>query len=67
MKEQKEKDLKVSVKGNIRDLLAFKNLTSQRKKNIEKASDEFHLSHVDPFAILLYFALPTGCLPINHG
>ena len=44
MKEQKEKDLKISVKGNIRDLLAFKNLTSQRRKNIETASEEFKKS-----------------------
>ena len=42
MKE--EKDLKISVKGNIRDLLAFKNLTSQRRKNIEHASEEFKKS-----------------------
>jgi ferredoxin-NADP reductase len=41
MKEEIKKKLKVSVKGNIRDLLAFKNLTSQRRKNIDKASDEF--------------------------
>ncbi len=41
MKEEKQKSLKVSVKGNIRDLLAFKNLTSQRRKNIEKASEDF--------------------------
>jgi ferredoxin-NADP reductase len=41
VKEEKEKSLKVSVKGNIRDLLAFKNLSSQRRKNIDKASEEF--------------------------
>jgi ferredoxin-NADP reductase len=41
VKEETMKKLKVSVKGNIRDLLAFKNLTSQRRKNIDKASEEF--------------------------
>ena len=41
MKEEIKKKLKVSVKGNIRDLLAFKNLTSERRKNIDKASEEF--------------------------
>ncbi len=41
MKEDQKQKLKVSVKGNIRDLLAFKNLTSQRRKNIDKASEEF--------------------------
>lgn len=35
----KEKKLDVSVKGNIRDLLAFKNLISDREKKISKAPD----------------------------
>ncbi len=40
MKDDKDKKLSVSVKGNIRDLLAFKNLVSERKKKIEKASNK---------------------------
>ena len=44
MKEEKEKSLKVSVKGNIRDLLAFKNLTSERKKYIDEAPETFKQS-----------------------
>lgn len=57
MKDQKEKDFKISVKGNIRDLLAFKNLTSQRRKNIEKASEEFKKS--DPVNRLAHVLHPT--------
>ncbi|MEJ2296192.1 MAG: FAD-binding oxidoreductase [Candidatus Lokiarchaeota archaeon] len=45
MKEEKEKNLKVSVKSNIRDLLAFKNLTSERKKYIDKAPETFKESN----------------------
>lgn len=55
MKEEKKKNLKVSVKGNIRDLLAFKNLTSQRRKNIDQAADEFKKSDpVNNLAQLLH-------------
>jgi glycine betaine catabolism B len=39
MKEENE-DFNLSVKGNIRDLLAFKNLISKRRKLIHKASSE---------------------------
>jgi ferredoxin-NADP reductase len=39
MKEERESKLDVSVKGNIRDLLAFKNLISNREKKISKAPD----------------------------
>jgi len=35
-----EKKLNVSIKGNIRDLLAFKNLVSDRKKRIDNASNK---------------------------
>lgn len=55
MKEEKEKSLKVSVKGNIRDLLAFKNLTSERKKYIDKAPETFKQSDsVNTLAKLLH-------------
>ena len=40
MTDKKDKKLSISVKGNIRDLLAFKNLVSDRKKIIEKASSK---------------------------
>jgi ferredoxin-NADP reductase len=39
MKKERENKLDVSVKGNIRDLLAFKNLISDREKKISKATD----------------------------
>ncbi|MFX0008447.1 MAG: FAD-binding oxidoreductase [Promethearchaeota archaeon] len=39
MKKERESKLDVSVKGNIRDLLAFKNLISDREKKISKAPD----------------------------
>jgi ferredoxin-NADP reductase len=55
MKEEKEKSLKVSVRGNIRDLLAFKNLTSERKKYIDKAPETFKQSDsVNTLAKLLH-------------
>ena len=56
MKElEKEKSLKVSVKGNIRDLLAFKNLTSKRRKKIDKASEKFiEFDPVNKLAQLLH-------------
>ncbi len=41
MNKEKEIDFKISVKGNIRDLLAFKNLASVRKKHIDKAPEDF--------------------------
>lgn len=34
MREKNENEFSLSVKGNIRDLLAFKNLFSSRKKII---------------------------------
>ncbi len=40
MTNKKDQKFSVSVKGNIRDLLAFKNLVSDRKKIIEKASSK---------------------------
>ncbi|MFX1389945.1 MAG: FAD-binding oxidoreductase [Promethearchaeota archaeon] len=40
MTDKKPKKFDVSVKGNIRDLLAFKNLVSDRKKRIQKASSK---------------------------
>ena len=39
MKEDIE-NFNLSVRGNIRDLLAFKNLISKRRKLIQKASSE---------------------------
>jgi ferredoxin-NADP reductase len=48
----KKKELKVSVKGGTRDLIAFAKLVPKRRKRIKKASSEPITS--DPINILVY-------------